>query len=99
MREMLIICMVSSLGADQAPLPVLLTWPEEVILDEFPWFDVLDSWWDGQPKYSDVLISNSSAPGRELSAAYEKLLDESTDSPDQPASVLPAIMEVAVKWC
>ncbi|KAF8310917.1 uncharacterized protein EI90DRAFT_3139011 [Cantharellus anzutake] len=62
-------------------------WGEQ-ILDEFPWFDILDSWWDGQPKYSDVLISNSSAPGKELSAAYEKLLDESTDSPNHPSSIL-----------
>jgi hypothetical protein len=28
------------------------------------------------------MISNSSAPGKELSAAYEKLVDVSTESPD-----------------
>ena len=46
----------------------------EQILKQFPWFDILDSWWNGQPKYSNELTSNSAVGGPALLAEYEKLM-------------------------
>ncbi len=49
----------------------------EQICQEFPWFDILDSWWEDQPKYSDWHTSNSTIGSVNLAMQYDELVNSS----------------------